>query len=106
MQIGDVTGTPPTEVVDQLAESGVVSTPSAQVRIVAFGSKGSAPDATVMHHDHMVQWLNKMLDRHRDLFEITNFSDPLLSLLALAARIDQPLAPRPDPVTDGVTDDA
>ncbi len=40
----------------------------------------------------MVEWLNQVVERHRDLFEITIFSDPVLSLLALASRIGQPLA--------------
>lgn len=92
-RIGDVTGTPIGEVVDDLAEKGEASTASARFRIVAFGIRGSVSDATAMHHDHLVEWLNGVLGRHRDLFEVTNFADPVLSLLALAARINRPLAP-------------
>ena len=48
-----------------------------------------------MHHDHIVEWLNNRLERHRDLFEVTTFSDPVLSLLAFSARINRPLAVPP-----------
>ncbi len=64
-----------------------------------LGSKGSVPNGMAIHHDHMVEWLNNTLGRHRDLFEVTSFSDPVLSLLALAARIDRPLAAPPRKTT-------
>lgn len=94
-RVGDVSRAPLDEVVDELVRSGRVVTPGAQVRLIAFGSHGSVTDGLVMHHTHLVEWLNRVLTRHRELFEITSFADPVLSLLALAARVDRPLAARP-----------
>ncbi|MCH8899140.1 MAG: hypothetical protein IH942_01450 [Acidobacteria bacterium] len=95
-RVGVVTETPPDEVVDELSLVGWAATPWAQLRLVAFGSRGSVSDGTVIRHDHMMDWLNGVLERHRELFEVSSFSDPVLSLLAFAARIDRPLAALPD----------
>lgn len=91
-RIGDVFGKPADAIVDELTATGRSETPDAQVRLAAFGSHGSVAQGTVIHHDHIMAWLNGMLARHQDLFEISNFSDPVLSLLALAGRIGHPLA--------------
>lgn len=91
-RIGDAAQRPLNEIVDQLVEFGEATTPAAQVRLVAFGRDGTVSHGIAIHHRHMVEWLNQVVERHRDLFEITIFSDPVLSLLALASRIGQPLA--------------
>lgn len=97
-RVGDVFGGPVDDLVDELGATGRVLTPTAQVRLVAFGRGGTVTDGVGLHHDHLVGWLNGLLDRHHDLFEISRFSDPVLSLLALAGRIGHGLAtPRTDP---------
>ncbi len=95
-RVGDVFGTDLDGIVDGLINDGRVSTPRAEVRLVAFGSHGSVPRVQVLHHDELVDWLNLVFGRHRDLYEITAFPDPTLSLLSLAARVDAPLAAHPE----------
>ncbi len=92
-RIGDVASLPVDRLVDGLARDGSVSTPTARLRIVAFGLRGGVAGVTTLHHDHLVRWLNELMGRHRDLFEVTNFSDPILSVLALSARIREPFSP-------------
>lgn len=92
-RIGEFAGAPLDDLVDGLVRDGEVSTPTARLRIVAFGSRGEVARASTLHHDHLVRWLNELMGRHRDLFEITNFSDPILSVLALSARIHEPFSP-------------
>lgn len=91
-RIGYVFGTDLDGIVDGLIDTGRVSTPRAEVRLVAFGSHGSVPGAQVLRHDDLIGWLNRVFDHHRDLYGITAFSDPTLSLVALATRLDRPLA--------------
>jgi hypothetical protein len=93
LRVGHLTPEPLDDLVDGLVESGEISTSSARIRIVAFGLRGSVSAATAVHHDHMIEWLDQTIGRHRDLFEVTNFSDPILSLLALSARVDRPFTP-------------
>ncbi|HIE21768.1 MAG TPA: hypothetical protein EYP73_04115 [Acidimicrobiia bacterium] len=92
-RIGRLTPEPLDVLVDDLVDRGEASTPTARIRIVAFGLRGSATNASVVHHDHMIDWLDELLGLHRDLFEVTNFSDPVLSLLALSASVDRPFTP-------------
>jgi hypothetical protein len=92
-RVGRLTPEPLSGLVDDLVGRGEASTPAARIRIVAFGLRGSVANAGVVHHDHRIDWLDEMLGRHRDLFEITNFSDPVLSLLSLSARVDRPFTP-------------
>ncbi len=94
-RVGYVFGTDLDGIVDGLIGEGRESTPRAEVRLIAFGSHGSAPGAHVLRHDDLIAWLNLVFDHHRDLYGITAFSDPTLSLLALAARLDRPLAAHP-----------
>jgi len=96
-RIGDVTRTSLDGVVDELSRQGRASTAAARLRLVAFGNRGTAPPATAMHHDHLVDWLNVRLRRHQDLLEVTNFSDPVLAVLSLTARIGRSLAAPPEP---------
>lgn len=102
-RVGDVLHTPPDGFVDELSRVGRAATPWAQLRLVAFGAYGSVSNGIVIHHGHMVDWLNGVLARHRDLFEVTSFSDPVMSLLAFASRIGRPFALPPDPAAAGTT---
>lgn len=87
-RIGDVFGVSAADSIDELAATGRVQTPRAQVRLIAFGDRGSVRGGTAMPHAHLVDWLNDVVGRHQDLFEITTFSDPVLSLLGFMSRID------------------
>lgn len=88
-------GAPTNEVIKVLISTGSFRTETTQVRLVAFGSDGEVVDGTAVHHEQLVQWLNKMLSRHQELMEVTNFSDSVLSLLSLAGKVGQPLAAPP-----------
>ncbi len=92
-RVGDVSSLPLDRIVDGLIRDGEVVTPTARFRIVAFGLRGRVAEASTFHHDHLVSWLNEVVGRHRDLYELTNFSDPILSVLALSARIRRPFSP-------------
>jgi hypothetical protein len=91
-RIGDVFGAEAVDIIDAVIATGRASTPDSQVRLVAFAGRGAVSAALTIHHDHMVDWLNRVLVQHRELFEITVHSDPVLSLLALASRVGRPLA--------------
>jgi len=94
-RVGHVFGAPTNEVIKVLISTGSFRTETTQVRLVAFGSDGEVVDGTAVHHEQLVQWLNKMLSRHQELMEVTNFSDSVLSLLSLAGKVGQPLAAPP-----------
>ncbi len=91
-RIGDVFGADADEVIDAVIATGEASTEDARVRLVVFAGHGSVPTVLTVRHDHVVDWLNGVLARHRELFEITTHSDPVLSLLALSSRVGHPLA--------------
>lgn len=91
-RIGDVFGADADDIVNAVIATGEASTPDAQVRLVAFAGYGSVPMVLTVRHGHVVDWLNGVLARHRDLLEITTHSDPVLSLLALSSRVGHPLA--------------
>jgi hypothetical protein len=95
-RLGDAARAPLDHVVDQLARRGRTLTPAAQIRLVAFGAHGSVANGVVVRHDYMVDWLNAVLAEHHTLFEITGFSDPVMSLLSFAAHIGRSFAPRPE----------
>lgn len=90
-RVGDVFGAPIDDVIDELAATGRALTPWSQVRLVAFAHGGSVPKGMVISHAHLVEWLTGALARHHDLFEISVFSDPVLSLLALMSRVGHPV---------------
>ncbi len=92
-RVGRLTPEPLDQLVDELVEAGEVVTPAARIRIFGFGLRGGVTRATSMRLDHMIEWLDRTIGRHRDLFEVTNFSDPILSILALSARVDRPFTP-------------
>ncbi len=91
-RIGDVFGCGGDELIDTLVDTGEASTEAARVRLVVFAGHGAVPTVLTVRHDHVVDWLNGLLARHRELLEITTHSDPVLSLLALSSRIGHPLA--------------
>lgn len=91
-RIGDVFGAGTDDLIDELIDRGRVRTPAAHVRLVAFAGHGRVSGVLTVRHDHVVDWLNQVLARHRQLFEITSHSDPVLSLLALSSRVGRSLA--------------
>lgn len=91
-RVGDVFGADAETVIDALIAHGEFVTEAAQARLVAFARQGSVPTGLTMHHERIVDWLNTVLAHHRELFEITAHSDPVLSLLALSSRVGHPLA--------------
>ena len=91
-RIGDVFGADDIDhVIDELAARGRVLTPGAQVRLVAFGHGGSVAHGMSVSLTHLVDWLSDALARHHGLYEVSRFSDPVLSLLALMSRLGVPL---------------
>jgi hypothetical protein len=85
-RIGDVFGTPIDQVVDGLLARGRVSTRTAQVRLLAFGEKGSTPLGRAMTHGHVLDFVTAHLLRRPDLSRATTFSDPVLAVLELILR--------------------
>ncbi len=91
-RIGDVLGADAETVIDALIATGEFETEDVRVRLVAFARHGSVATVRTVRHDHIVDWLNAVLARHRELFEVTTHSDPVLSLLALSSLVGHPLA--------------
>lgn len=91
-RVGDVFGVPVHGMIDSLVATARAESPTAQVRLVSFAGHGGVRGVFTVYHGHAIEWLNKLLARHRELFEVTVFSDPVLSLLSLAGRLGHPLA--------------
>ena len=89
-RVGDVFGAPVDDAIDELVATGRVLTPWAHVRLVAFGRSGNVARGMALSHAHVIDWLSAVISRHRELFEVSSFSDPVLSLLALMSRVERP----------------
>jgi hypothetical protein len=86
-RIGDLYATPLDDVVDQLLAKGASITPTARVRLVAFAGHGQISTGTSVQLGDAARFIRTHLSRHRDLYRVTRFADPVLALLELIDKV-------------------
>ena len=68
------------------AEGGA-TTPTARVRLVAFAGHGRIGRGTTVHLGDTARFIHNHLASRHDLYRVTRFSDPVIALLELLAKV-------------------
>ncbi|HEX9863776.1 MAG TPA: hypothetical protein VGC03_02300 [Acidimicrobiia bacterium] len=84
---GDLYTTPLDQVVDELSAEGGATTPTARVRLVAFAGHGRIGRGTTVHLGDTARFIHNHLASRHDLYRVTRFSDPVIALLELLAKV-------------------
>lgn len=84
---GDIYDAPLDNVVDDLIGVGSATTETARARLAAFAGHGHVAHGATIHLDDMAGFIRGHLHAHRELYRVTQFSDPAVALIELLEKI-------------------